>query len=490
MEYKWTVLTVTTIGVLMAGIDSRVLIVGLPQVAAALGADAEQAIWLTQSYMLGSTVVLLLIGRLTDLFGRVKIYVIGFAIFTISSALISLSNGVLEVILWRGLQGFGSGVLFTNSVTMIVDATPAKNLGFSLGLNMNAFRFGAMAGLTLSGMLLAFLSWRGIFYINIPIGIFGALWAHRRLKEVKRVEAGEPVDLIGFFTFTAAITSLLFFLTFAAYGIAGGIVVYSLLGVFVVGLLAFVAHERRTRYPLFDLKLLRIKEFTGGIVAQLLNAAAWGAVLLLLSLYLQLVSGFSAFETGIRLIPFEIAFLAVGTISGRLSDKFGCLPFATSGLALMSVVLFMLSTVGASTPYSQVLVLTVLFGVGMGLFSSPNMSSIMGCVPSERRGVASAFRSTVFQIGFTVSLNLAVLLMTLTIPFVQLTQIMTSLDPVAISGPDKLLFVEGIQNAYIGLAVLNTAAIVPSVLRGKRSSEKTIAQAYNGKRRAAPLVDS
>ncbi len=241
MNYKWTVLTVTTIGVLMAGIDSRVLIVGLPQVAAALGADAARAIWLTQSYMLGSTIVLLLIGRLTDIFGRVKIYLIGFMVFTASSALISLSQGATEAILLRGVQGFGAGILFTNSVTLIVDATPVKNLGFALGMNMNAFRFGAMAGLTLSGLLLTILDWRALFYINIPIGIFGTIWAQRRLKEVKKMAVREPIDWIGFFTFTTAVTSFLFFLTFAAYGLSGAVIAYYLLAVSAIFL--FGGHE-------------------------------------------------------------------------------------------------------------------------------------------------------------------------------------------------------------------------------------------------------
>ena len=146
----------TTIGVLMAGIQSRILIVGLPQVAAALGVDANSAVWFTQSYLLGSTVILLLTGRASDIFGRVKIYIAAFAIFTASSALIALCQSPAQVILFRGVQGLGSGIMATNSITMIVDSTPAKQLGFSLGLNMSAFRFGAMAGLTLSGVLLAF----------------------------------------------------------------------------------------------------------------------------------------------------------------------------------------------------------------------------------------------------------------------------------------------------------------------------------------------
>ena len=163
-------------------------------------------------------------------------------------------------------------------------------------------------------------------------------------------------------------------------------------------------------------------------------------------------------------------YLAVGVISGRLSDKYGCLPFTTGGLALTSVSLVLLSTVSASTSYLQLLAYMLVLGTGLGIFASPNISSIMGCVPLNRKGVASALRNTMFNVGYTVSLNLAVLLMTFTIPYAQLTQMITSLNPITITEAEKLLFAEGIQNTYVWLAVLNTAAILPSVLRGKRAS--------------------
>ncbi|HLQ03416.1 MAG TPA: MFS transporter, partial [Nitrososphaerales archaeon] len=157
MEYKWTVLTVTTVGVLMAGIDGRIVVIGLPQVAAALGADAEQAIWFTQSYVLGSTIALLFIGRVTDIFGRVKVYTLGFTLFTIGSALTSLSQAPEHVIVFRMIQGLGSAVLFTNSAALITDATPVNELGLSLGINQIAYRMGSMLGLTFSGLILTFL---------------------------------------------------------------------------------------------------------------------------------------------------------------------------------------------------------------------------------------------------------------------------------------------------------------------------------------------
>ncbi len=451
----------------MAGIDSRILIVGLPQVAAALHADAEQAIWLTQAYTLGSTIVLLLVGRVSDMFGRVKIYIVGFALFTLGSALISFSFGPTEVIAFRFLQGIGSGILNTNSVAMIVDATPISELGFSLGLNMSSFRFGAMAGLTLSGVLLALFDWRALFWVNVPVGVFGTLWAWKRLKEVGKTEKNEPFDIVGLLTFTVTLTSFLLALTFQAYGLTEVNTVYLLMLVCVLSLAAFVGYERRIEHPILDLRLLGIREFTGGVIAQLLNAAAWGAVLLLLSLYLQIVLGLSPFDAGIRLIPFEIVGLVVGLTSGRLSDKYGPLPFTTSGLLITSLSLYLFSTVSINTPYPYVLVYTLIFGVGTGLFGSPNMSSIMGAVPPERRGIASAFRSIMFSIGFTISLNIAILLMAMVMPYQLLSQIITE-QVAELTDANKLLFLDAMKTTYLWLAAFNTLAIIPSILRGKR----------------------
>jgi EmrB/QacA subfamily drug resistance transporter len=458
----------------MDGIDSRIVIIGLPQVAAALHADVEQAIWFTQSYVLVGTIVLLLIGRVTDIVGRVKIYTTGFAIFTIGSALTSLSQNPNQFIVWRGLQGLGVAMLFINSVAMIVDATPKKDLGLSLGVNQIAFRFGAMAGLTLSGLILSFFDWRALFYVNIPIGIFGTLWAHHRLKEVAQVEKKSPVDWLGFITFSISITTFLLALTYDAYGLSEAFVVYTLLFASAASLFAFIIYERLQEHPLLDMSLLRIREFTGGVIAQLLNAIAWGAFLLLLSLYFQLVLDMSPLAAGVAIIPFDIAFLITGPLSGKLSDKFGHLPFTTSGLALTSVALYLFSTMTIATPLSVVIFHMVLVGGGMGLFVSPNISSIMGSVPEKRRGIASAFRATFFQVGYVISLNAAVLIMTFVIPYQTITQVISSLNPVSITAADKLLFMKGLSSAYFWLAAVNALAIPPSVLRGSSRYKPTL----------------
>ncbi len=481
MEYKWTVLTVTTVGILMAGIDSRIVIIGLPTVATALNADAEQAIWFTQSYVLGSTVSLLLLGRFTDIIGRIKVYNIGFIIFTIGSALTSISQNPLEVIVFRGVQGVGAAALFTNSIAMLVDSTPRNQLGLFLGFNQIAFRLGAMAGLTISGVILSFLDWRALFYINVPIGIFGTVWSRYRLREIAVVEKGAPFDWVGFATLSTSVTAFLLALTFGAYGLLEANLVVALLILSLVTLIAFLRYERRCEYPLVDLTLFRIREYTGGILALLLNGISWGAVLLLLSLYLQLVLGYSPFDAGIRIIPFDVAFLIVGPLSGRLSDKYGPIPFTTGGIALSSLGLYLLSFVDAHTPYLVLVAYMMVLAVGTGAFISPNTSSVMSVVPPHRRGIASAVRATVFNAGFTVSLNLSILLMATVAPYNLISQVIAS-NRTGIPQGSTQLFVEALQKTYIWLAVINGVAVVPSLLRGKHAQAQ--------KEEAAPVVVS
>jgi MFS family permease len=326
-----------------------------------------------------------------------------------------------------------------------------------------------MGGLTLSGIILAFLDWRALFYINVPIGIFGTFWAQRRLKEIARLEKGVPMDWIGFGTFTTAIVSLLLALTFDAYGMTDRSLVYGLTIITAIFFVAFIWQERRHAHPLLDLKILAIKEFTGGVTAQFLNSIAWGAVALLLSLYFQLVQGLSPFDAGVRILPIDIAFLLVGPLSGRFSDKYGHTPFTTTGLALSSASLFLFSTTTATTPYYLMFIYLAIFGAGVGLFSSPNMSSLMGSVPSDRRGIASAVRAVFFQTGSVISINLAILVMTFTVPYSIVSGVISS--HVAMSASEISLFAGGINHAYLWMAAINACAIVPSFLRGKRVEE-------------------
>ncbi len=471
MKYKWLVLTVTTIGVLMAGIDARIVIIGLPQVIHAIGADAEQGIWISQAYIMGTIGILLLTGRFADLYGRKRVYTTGFLIFTIGSTLTSLSMNPIQLIIFRIVQGMGAGIILTSSIAIITDATPTHELGYSLGINNLGFRLGAMAGLTLSGVIITFLGdWRALFYINIPVGIIGTIWAHKTIKETPvQNHQGKnkllTIDWLGFALFTASISSLLLALTFAAYGIGSQTSTALFMGISIVTFASFLFQEHGSPSPLVNFKLLKIREFTGGLIALLINGLAWGAVLVLLSFYFQLVLGLSPLDAGIRIIPFDIAFLIAGPISGKLSDKHGHLPFTTSGIALSSLSLYLFSTVNMTTPYITVLGYMVLFGLAMGLFSSPNMSAVMTACPPDQRGIGSAIRSTFLNVGFAVSLNLAVLIMSLTIPYALVTQVAAGTTTTLSTG--KEMFLQSLKTTYLWLALANALAIIPSVLRNK-----------------------
>jgi EmrB/QacA subfamily drug resistance transporter len=466
LQYKWTVLLVTTVGILMSGIDSRIVIVGLPEVAYALHASAEQAIWFTQAYVFGATIAVLMIGRTADVIGRVRIYNIGFAIFTIGSLLTGISQTADQVILFRGFQGFGSAFLMVISATLITDATPRNELGFAVGLNQIAFRAGSMAGLTLSGIILSFLDWRFLFLINIPIGIFGTVWSRGKLKEIAPLDNAAPMDWIGFGLVTTSITGLLLALTYAAYGVSSLDLVVLFFSISASAFAAFVYQEVKTKYPLLDLRLLKIPEFTGGSLAILINAVAWGALLLILSLYFQIGLDMTPLQAGILILPFEVAFLATGPLSGRLSDKYGQTYFMVSGLVIQTVALFLFSTLGIGSSYGFAVIYMVIFGAGVGIFASPNMSAVMGAVPANRRGIASALRTTAWNVGYTISLNLAIVLMSLTLPYQTVSTLISSEVP-TITAANRELFVESLKSAYFWLGVINATAIVPTLFCGR-----------------------
>jgi len=458
---------VTTIGVLMVGIDTRIVIIGLPQVSEQLGADIEQAIWITQAYVLTNTLMLSLIGRLGDIFGRVKIYTYGFAIFTVGSALTSIGMNPSEVIFFRGIQGIGAALVFTNSIAILTDAAPRRQLGLFLGINQIAFRAGALLGLTLSGLILSFLDWRALFYINIPIGIFGTLWAKRQLKETALLDTNRKIDWIGFAFFTAFLFCLMVGLTFAAYGSSGLNTAYALLISAAALITVFIAYERKAKYPLIYLGVFKIRQVSGGLFALLFNIITWTAVLLLLSLQFQLVDNLSPLEAGLRILPFEIAFLAVGPLSGKLADKYGQTQFTLTGLILSTAALFLFSTTGQGTPYVTLSIYMVLLGVGTGLFVAPNLRAIMSSVPTERHGIGSALFTLFLNIGLTVSLNLTVLIMSLTAPYDLITQIISAVNPATIPAAGKALFVASLKNTYFAFAIINAIAIIPALIGGR-----------------------
>ena len=372
------------------------------------------------------------------------------------------------------IEGIGAALVFTNSIAILTDSAPRHELGLFLGINQIAFRAGASLGLTLSGLILSFLDRRALFYINIPIGIFGTLWARRQLKETAVLDKNRRIDWIGFALFTAFLFCLMVGLTFGVYGTSGLTYSYSLLAFAVVLIIIFVAYKRKAHYPLIYLRIFRIRQVSGGLFALLFNIITWTAVLLLLSLQFQLVDNLSPLQAGLRILPFEIAFLAVGPISGKLADKYGQSQFTISGLILSTIALFLFSTTGASTPYVDLSVFMVLLGFGTGLFVAPNLRAVMSSVPMERRGVGSALFTLFLNIGLTVSLNLTVLIMSLTAPYDLITRIISAANPASIPATGITLFTESLKNTYFAFAIINSLALIPAVIGGRtKKTENT-----------------
>jgi EmrB/QacA subfamily drug resistance transporter len=469
MAYKWVVLSVTTVGTFMASLDSSIVVIGLPTVLQDLNATIVHGIWIITGYRLMMVLLLVLFGRIADMYGRVRLYNMGFAVFTVGSLLCGLSRTGEQLVAFRFLQGAGAALLVANSAAIITDAFPQGQLGTALGTNMMAINLGAIVGYTLSGVMITYFGWRSIFFVNVPVGAFGTLWGYRRLKELSKRPVGEKFDWLGSILYCAGLLSVLFALGIGDPTSTGNL---AIAGAGFALFLAVIFVERRQKHPTLDLSLFKIRLFAAGNLTGFLNSMAFNCGPFLRSLYLQLVLGYSAFKAGLLLIPMEIVVLALSPISGRLADRYGSRVLSSMGLALNASALFWFSTLNEKSSYSAVLVSLILFGLGRALFTSPNSSSVMGSVPAEKRGVANGIRATLVQTGNVISVPLSLLLMTLVMPYGRLSQIVSSTQ---LTSPDELqTFLRAINQACLVLGIITITAVIPSLLRGPRTASTEV----------------
>ena len=468
MEYKWVVLTVTTVGIFMATLDSSILVVGLPQVVSALNTNLVVGVWFITIYRLMITVLLVGIGRIADLYGRVRLYNLGFAVFTVGSLLSGLSLTAEELLVFRLVQGVGAAFLFVNSVAIVTDAFAGEGLGKGIGINQVAINAGTITGYTLSGILIQLFTWRSIFLVNVPIGIFGTYWSHRRLKEISQPARGERFDVLGAVSFSSSITLLLLGLTIGSLTDALNMVLIGLSGILMV---FFFLIERRTKFPVLDLSLFRIRLFTAGNIANLLSGLAFAGLAFVMTLYFQLVRGYDPLHAGVSLIPLDATLILVGPISGSLSDKWGARGLSTLGLIIASSGFFVLSRLDQFTPYSQLAVGLSLVGLGIGLFRSPNASSVMGSVPASKRGISSGVRATIINTSIVASIPLVIAIMTADVPYSQLASIIGNPNivmSVQTGNGSVAGFLPGLQHALLLFSGLILISAFFSILRGPR----------------------
>ena len=471
MEYRWVVLTVTTVGIFMATLDSSILVVGLPQVILALHTNLVVGVWFITIYRLMITVLLVAIGRIADIHGRVRLYNWGFAVFAAGSLLSGLSFTDAELLAFRLLQGIGAALLFVNSVAIVTDAFAGNQLGKGIGINQVAINAGTITGYTLSGILIQLFTWRSIFLINVPIGIFGTYWSRKRLKELARPAHAERFDLLGAVTFSGFITLMLLGLTV---GSITDPLSLSLISVSILILISFTLIERAAKFPVLDLSLFKIRLFTAGNIANLLSGLAFAGLAFIMTLYFQLVRGYDPLHAGIFLIPLDATLILIGPISGSLSDKWGARGLSTVGLLVASTGFFYLSEFTVTTTYLQIAIGLVLVGFGIGLFRSPNASSVMGSVPSAERGIASGVRSTMINTSIVASIPLVLVVMTAYMPYDVLINIIgnvTTVSGTMITGVYVTPFLTGLQRALQIFSFLILVSVIFSLFRGPRGTE-------------------
>ncbi|MEA3202255.1 MAG: hypothetical protein QOE90_3683 [Thermoplasmata archaeon] len=409
-NYRWTALSVTTIGALLASIQSSALIIALPDVMTGLGASFLTIMWVLLGYLLVTTALVPVVGRLADMFGRKHLYNAGFAIFTVASLLAGFARPDAhgwDLVAYRLLQGVGGALLMANSTAIVTDAFRGSGrVGLGLGVNQIAGAAGFLLGPVIGGALTA-VGWRWVFWFNVPIGLFGTLWGMWRLRQTVKGETRPQFDWAGSLLFAMGLGAFLMGLSLVAFPLVAMPIVYGLIVGGLVLLAAFVLVERRQRHPMMDLGMFRDRVFSVASLSALLNSLARGAVLFILIFFLQGPYGKDPLAAGFLMTPFGAAFLLVGPLSGWLSDKWGSRALATAGLLVSAVGLFGLSTVTEQTSYLALAFWMVVIGGGSGLFNSPNMNSIMSHVRPDERGMAAGTATMLMNTGQMLSIAVA-----------------------------------------------------------------------------------
>jgi MFS family permease len=427
-RYQWVALTNTTMAVFMSSLDGMIILIALPAIFNGIHLDPlapaniAYLLWMIMGYRLVQAVFVVNLGRLGDILGRVRIYNLGFVVFAVASILLSLdpftsTHAALWLIGWRFLQAFGGSMLAANSAAILTDAFPRERRGFALGVNQTAILAGQFIGLTAGGLLAAW-DWRAVFWVNVPVGIAGTLWAYFRLRD-NGLRQPARIDWWGNATFAIGLSAILVAVTYGIQSYDGRTMGWSNPAVIAglaggAALLAvFVAIERRVAEPLFQLRLFKIRAFTAGNLTGFTARLAYGGLQFVLIIWLQGVwlplHGYNYSQTplwaGIFVLPMTAGFFIAGPLSGTLSDRFGARWFASGGMFLFALSFVGLLLLPVNFPYLAFALLIALNGVGLGMYSSPNSSSIMSSVPAEYRGVASGMRSTFQNSGTSLSIG-------------------------------------------------------------------------------------
>ena len=462
-HYKWWALSCTSLGMLVATINSGTLIIALPDLERALHTSLLQLVWVILVYMIASTVLVLTAGRLSDLFGRKRAYVAGFAIFAAASLGAGFSHSGTELILWRVAQGVGGAFLFANAAAIVTDAFPREQLGLAMGTNTMIAAVGLVIGPVLGGALVS-IDWPWVFWFNVPLGIAGSVWAALNLQELGRKDEDRTLDVAGTLTYVVGLTALVYAISRG--GLSGwnnGLVIGGF-AIAAVLLPAFLLIERRHRAPMLDLSIFRDKLFAAASGAAFINGLSRFALLFIFVFYYQGAQGDDPITAGIKLAPLALGMLVSSPLAGIWADRRGSRTLAALGMVVSAAGLVGMTWLQPDTSYWVGALWLAIVGVGSGMFNSPNTAAMMGTVPVARRGIAAGARVMLQNTGAVISIAFVMAVITAAIPQAVLLKIFSGVAS-GLSNAQLAPFVSNMHTALWTLAAVSLVGALVSLMR-------------------------
>ena len=464
-SYKWWALSCTSLGMLLATINSGTLIIALPDLERSLHSSLLELVWVILVYMIASTVLVLSAGRLSDQFGRKRAYVLGFVLFAFASLGAGFAGNGTQLILWRILQGVGGSFLFANAAAIVTDAFPREQLGLAMGTNTMVAAVGLVIGPVLGGALVA-ISWHWVFWFNVPFGLAGSLWGAAILHEVTGRSEDRSFDWLGTVTFLLGLTGLV-------YGISKGglqgwtapLVIPSLVAALVL-LPTFVAVERHHHAPMLDLTIFRNRLFSTAAASAFANGLARFALMFVFVFYFQGVQGDSPILAGIKLAPLALGMLVSSPLAGLWADRRGSRTLAVMGMLVTAAGLVLMTLLQRHTSYAWPAIYMFIVGIGSGMFNSPNTAAMMGVVAPHRRGIAAGARVLVQNTGAVISIAFVMAVITSAVPKQVLFAVFSGLAN-HISTAQLRPFIANMHTALWCLAAVSLAGAAISAARPK-----------------------
>jgi len=474
-SYKWWALSCTSLGMLLATVNSGMLIIALPDLERSLHTSLLELVWVILVYMIASTVLVLSAGRLSDQFGRKQAYIGGFVLFAAASLGAGFAGNGTQLILWRIAQGVGGSFLFANAAAIVTDAFPREQLGLAMGTNTMVAAVGLVIGPVLGGALVA-ISWHWVFWFNVPIALGGSLWAWLILHEITGRAEDTSFDVLGTITFLLGLTGLV-------YGISkGGISgwnnssVIAALIVAAIMLPGFVVIESRVRAPMLDLSIFKSRLFSAASLAAFTNGLARFALMFVFVFYFQGVQGNSPILAGIKLAPLALGMLIASPLAGIWADRRGSRGMAVAGMLVQAAGLALMTTLQRDTAYIAPCAYMFIVGLGSGMFNSPNTAAMMGTVAPHRRGIAAGARVLVQNTGAVISIAFVIAVVTSSVPKTVLFAVFSGLAN-HISNAQLVPFMSNMHVALWCLAAISLvgaaiSAARPAHVKGESSTAR------------------